>query len=827
MRPRSRIRPTPRRARTTLALPLLAWLLGATARAEVVILVPENQATIAAAIAAVPNGGTIDVAGGTYAAPSPNGFVLNNLGKGFTMRARAGATVVLSGSNARPVLRLQNTSPGAGGAIVFEGLTFADGRSTTNGIAGGVTLSRAHATFVDCDFENNESAASSTGGGGAAVFEDSRVTFLRARFVGNRAKNEGAGLKVGGGASGEPVVYVHASQFVDNLANIANHRNTAAGGGIHLTDGKIRVTNTRFAGNEAGYVGGGFYALGTWATPVGTPHADAVLADCTFEDNHARPHATVTPPAPTEAGAVHAEDQATVRIYNSRFLLNSAEAGGAVNLYRAIVEVRDSVFRGNRAGAVDGTGNFGGALDVLSNEGVGNARRSGSLLLSGSLVQGRYGAVTTTAKAGGCLHVAGDFTNRLNGATAASTRASVTISDTVFYDCDVSATSLASGGAFDIYLADVTMTDVAILGSDALGTSSTGGAGRITSDSVADLLRLTVAGNSAVFIGGGLYIEGTDLTLADSWFFRNEISPGVNEGESVSNGAALFTNPDPALLGGGQTVNMVGEVSGTLFSENVGIPVYDGDRNTPPINDLRYNSNTFYNNTFGDHVYSDSLACCMNTAALNTVVITRTGAGSTAKSQVDNTALGSAPPVGALLAVPPRILQAVAAGDGDAQTESFAAFAWSGGAATFDGGPVAGNRGLLSVGTGIHTLSVAGGAAEATDDVANGAAPAATLAASPDSIAAGGNATLQWSTPSGTFLAAGLDQKVGVELASGGSTLVSPPATTTYRLIVVTQEGGDDAEATVSVDEPSAGAIFADDFESGGTCRWDTGCRVL
>jgi len=826
MRTRSRLRPTSRSARPARALPLLAWLLGAPLAAEVVVLVPENQATIAAAIAAVPDGGTIDVAGGTYAAPSPNGFVLNNLGKGFTLRARAGATVVLSGSNARPVLRVQNTSPGAGGAIVFERLRFADGRSTTNGIAGGVTLSRAHATFVDCEFANNESAASATGGGGAAVFEDSRATFLRASFLGNRAKNEGAGLKVGGGASGEPVVYVHASSFVDNLANVANHRNTAAGGGIHLTDGKIRVTNSRFVGNEAGYVGGGFYALGTWATPVSTPHAEAVLANCTFEDNHARPHATVSPPAPTEAGAVHAEDQATVRVYNSRFLLNSAEAGGAVNLYRAIVEVRDSLFRGNRAGAVDGSGNFGGALNVLSNEGVGNARRSGSLFLSGSLVQGRYGAVTTTARAGGCLHVAGDFTNRLNGATAAATRASLTVADTVFYDCDVSATSLASGGAFDIYLADVTMTDVAVLGSDAFGASSTGGAGRITSDSVANLLRLTVAGNSAVFIGGGLYIEGTDLDLADSWFFRNEISPGVNEGEASSNGAALFTNPDPNLLGGGATVNMIGEVSGTLFSENIGIPVFDGDRNTPPINDLRYNSNTFYNNTFGDHVYSDSLACCMSTAALNTVVITRTGAASTAKSQVDNTALGSAPPVGALLAVPPRLLQAVAAGDDAAETESFAAFAWSGGAATFDGGGVSGNVGLLSVGTGVHTLSVAGGALERTDDVASGANPQATLTVSPDSVGGGGSATLEWSTPSGTFLVAGLDQKAGVELSSGGSTVVSPPATTTYRLIVVTEEGGDDAEATLYVAEASEGMIFEDDFESGGTCRWDSGCRL-
>ncbi len=812
------------------------WVLGsitllvaaAPARSEIVIRVPEDQATITAAITAVPNGGTIDVAGGSYGAPSspaPGGFALTNLGKGFTMRARAGQTVTLSGANLRPVLRFVNTSPGASGAVVFEGLIFADGRSTTNGIAGGVTLSRAHATFVDCEFNNNESAASSTGGGGAAVFEDSRATFLRASFIGNRAKNEGAGLKVGGGGSGEPVVYVHGSTFTGNLANIANHRNTAAGGGIHLTNGVIRVTNSRFEGNEAGYVGGAFYALGTWQNPVTTPHAEAILANCTFEANHSRPHATVMPPAVNEAGAVHAEDQATVRIFNSRFLENTSETGGGVNLYRAIVEVHDSVFRGNRAGAVDGAGNFGGAINVLSNEGAGNARRSGSLTLTSSLVQGRYGATTTSAKAGGCLHAAGDFTNRLSGFSGASTRATVVVSDTVFYDCDVSASSLASGGGFDLYLTDVTMTDVAVILSDALGATATGGAGRITSDSVATLDGLTIAGNSAVFIGGGLYVEGTAMQLTDSWFFRNEISPGVAESEGSSAGAAIFTNPDPNLLGGGLGIDMTGTVSGTLFSEDIGIPVYDGDRNTPPINDLRYDGNTFYNNTFGDHVYSDSLNCCMNTAALNSVVITRSGAASTAKSQVDNIALGSAPAAGTLFALPPALLEAVAAGDGDPESESFAAFAWSGGAATLDGGSVGGNAALISVGTGIHTLSIGGGALLRTDDVADGASPRAGLLATPESIGGGGNATLQWSTPSGTALAAGLDQKVGVELASSGSTVVTPPATTTYHLLVVTEEGGDDAEETVFVDEASDSLIFADDFESGGPCRWDSGCQ--
>lgn len=817
-----------RAARIVLLLGAVGLSTAAATSAETILRVPEDVATISLAITQIPNGGTIDVAGGTYATPSPNGFTFSNLGKGFTLRGRHGQTVTLDGGSARSIARFINTTPASGGPIVFENLTFSNGRSTTDGVAGGITVSRGYATFVDCDFINNESAATTTGGGGAAVFQDSRVLFLRCRFEGNRAKNEGGGLRVGGGASGEPVVYVHAGQFLNNRVNFPGHRNTAAGGGIHLTDGKIRVTNTRFAGNEAGYVGGGFYALGTWREPLATPHADAILANCTFEGNRSVHDASVSPPGPNEAGGLHAEDQATVRIFGSRFLENTSEVGGGVNLYRAIVEIHGSVFRGNRAGAVDGSSNFGGAIDLISNDTAADGatnRRSGSLLVDGSLLQGRYGATTTAAKAGGCLHAAGDFYRRQNGFGGAATRATVTLSDTVFYDCDTSAASLASGGGFDIYLANVDLSGVAIVRSDALGTSSTGGAGRITSDSIATLSGVTVALDTAVFIGAGLYLEGSDATVTDSQFFRNDISPGVSEGEASSNGAAIFTGPVSNLLGTGQSVDMTGEVSSSVFSENVGIPVFDGDNGNGPINDLRYNSNGFYNTTFGDHVYTDSLACCLSTASLNALIVVRPGAPDTDKSQVANSWLGAPAVVGAHRVVPPSILSTVAAGDGEPATDAFSVFTWSGGSATFDGGSVTGNAGLVAVGAGIHTLSVAGGLLDLPDEATDAPTPRGTLDAAPESIGGGGSSTLSWTSASGTFLDAALDQGLGTGLAASGSVLVTPAATTTYRFVVVTAEGGDDATRTVFVDEASTQELFSDGFESGGTCAWDSGCE--
>ena len=111
----------------------------------------------------------------------------------------------------------------------------------------------------------------------------------------------------------------------------------------------MRVSNSRFENNQAGYVGGAIYGIGTWADPGSTPRTDMLIVNSTFINNHSIRDAGVSLNAPTEGGAFHAEAQTTARIYHSRFLKNSAMAGGALSLYQAIVEIYGSVFQGNRA----------------------------------------------------------------------------------------------------------------------------------------------------------------------------------------------------------------------------------------------------------------------------------------------------------------------------------------------------------------------------------------------------------------------------------------------------------------------------------------------
>ncbi|MFN8641668.1 MAG: hypothetical protein U0802_08440 [Candidatus Binatia bacterium] len=775
----------------------------AAAAASNVIQVPSQVADLQSAIAQVVNGGVIELANGTYASPT-GGWVINDRGKAFTIRAAAGATVVLDGGGARDIVRLINSSVAAGRPVTFESLVFNNGRSTTDGIAGGVTVQRGQATFVGCTFQNNRSD-SNTGGGGTVVAVGSTAFFNDCLWNNNSARTNGGGLALGTDSR----AVIHRSRFTNNRTNLPNHLATAAGGAIHVVNSSLRLSNTRFTGNQAGYVGGAVYVLGSWQDPVTTPRADAVVANCTFVDNQAVRDGSVSFGAPTEGGGLHVEDQATVRVFSSRFTTNSAHVGGGLNVYRGIAEVSDSVFEGNRATGT-GTGNgFGGAISLASNDAndgtTGNGsinRRSSALTVRDSLIRGRFGAVTTVAQVAGGIYVGGDNNRQFgwNGVaqmgTMATNRATATLDNVVVADCDVQETQGASGtgngGAIFADLGAVTLTNSLLIGNDAFAQFSYGG-GLALLKSSATLTGSTLAGNTAVSSGAGIFALGSDLSISGGRLVHNDLSPGVNETIGNSLGAALYTAPDAGL-----NLPMTGTVSNAVFSGNVGLPIVEDDRNAGPINDMRYNGNQIYSTSFGATVFNNPISGSRTTAQLNALVVTRSGAASTDKSATDNTALGSAPVSAAILAVPPAILPSNAAGDPAPPTSSYLGYAWTGGAATLDGNAVSGNFGLGSApGTGAHVLSVAGTPFNAVVNL--GADPAATFTATPSAVSAGAASTLAWNLTAGTYLDAAIDQGVSITPAAAGSTAVTPDVGTTYRFFGLTEEGGATGSAMVSV----------------------------
>jgi hypothetical protein len=783
------------------------------------IRVPSDVATIQQAITVVPDGGIIEIAPGTYTAPA-GGWDIVNPARSFTMRAESG-TVNLSGGGTQPILRYDVSVPSQRGHVVFENLVFVGGLSQTDARVGGVTLNNAAATFRGCTFTGNVGDAPSTGGGGIGAFGGTTAVFDDCLWSGNRATNGGGAMRIGGGSQ----IWVNRSQVIGNRSNYPGHRPSSSAGGFDVNNASLWVANTRFEGNEAGYAGGAIFSIGEWQVPWNVARAVVMVANCTFEDNKAEPDPSVTPAGPTEGGAIHVEDQAYLEVVNSRFLFNDADLGGGISNYRAVATVDNSVFMGNRAvDAGSGTG-FGGAIKVTSNDGPEDGTTnypSSELTVRDSYIQGRGQGVTTVAQVAGGIFVSGDVRRNygLSGSpvigTPAVNRALVTVERTVFADLDVepgdaSARGIAGGASMS--LVDLDMSNALIIGSDAQGTNSSGGGFRTLNESATSIVATTIAQNTANQFGAGVYATGTDISLTNCQLFDNEISPGVSEPESQSYGAAFFAAPTENAFPGFD-LPVTGQVSSSVISLNTGMPIFDDDRNPSPVNAVRYNGNTFHNTTFSDRVYRHAFVGSNTVSQLNSLVIAHSGVD---KATVANQWSSSAPVLGAIRAAPTAVLPTTAAGDPTSTTASYLGYAWSGGNATLDGSPVAGGIGFGATSVGTHVLNVDGQQFNAT--VTSGVAPDASLTADPIFITGGGSSTLSWSTTSGRFLGAHLDHGVGAIGVASGSVLVSPTATTTYTLMVVTEEGGVVRTATVWVDEVP-GEIFSDGFETGGTTRW-------
>ncbi|MFN7950765.1 MAG: hypothetical protein U0610_03485 [bacterium] len=808
-----------------LAISLAFAVVATAASAATVVRVPADAATLTAALSQVSDGGVIELASGTYVAPS-GGFKIFSATKRYTVRAAPGASVVLSGGGTTDVLRVMNT-PGTGRPLVFEGITIANGRSNTAGIGAGVTLANATVTFVDCQFLQNTSVTVTNGGGAISVGLGSTAYFSNVLMSGNTAKLAGGAILAYEGSR----VFVHGSQLIDNHTNVAGHQNNAFGGAIAVVDATLRVTQSRFEGNGAGYAGGAIYALGSWTDPVATPAADVLIANSTFVNNVASPAAGVTAPGATEGGAIHGEDQTTLRIFHSRFESNESQGGGALSCYRCITAIEHSIFRANAAvGTGSGQGN-GGALfihsddvnDSSTNSGATN-RRAATLTVDDTLFEGASDGVGN-GRLGGCVFVGGD-TSRAYGTGVpaqgglAGNRAPAVLSGVVFADCDVLGDSSQGGygGAIAASLADLTLSDSLLMQSDARSATSAdaaGGALALFSDTTATVARCFFALNTARMSGGAIWVLGASLALDGSYLVENSLT-------NSHSGAAIFFAPDGGG-GPGAPRNVAGTVTDCVLSDNTGpsaFTILDGDYTNGPINAVQYGGNTFYPDTSFDYLHS--MAGTKNAAGLNALVVNRSNGTSTVKAPThDNGGAVSAPKAGAIWAIPTQQLPAGAAGDSDGAAESDLAYAWTGATqATVDGQARTGYTGLDSrPSVGQHALVVSGQTVR--DTVTAGALPATTLVATPYVVAPGGTSSLAWSTDSGTFLEEAIDQGVALaNPAASGSTALHPTAGTVYRGFLIAEEGGAVGQGFVAV--RTGTAIFDGDFESGGVAAWSS-----
>lgn len=810
------------------------------------------------ALAAPQEGDTILLQDGSYSINDLSGsyafFLILDPGVHFTLKAANEGAAILSGDNAGRIFEYRVDTTGQEGWVTFDGLVFQNGR-TSSFDAGAIITRGGRSTFIKCQFLSNTSAPNTSSGASAGAVmatASSTAQFIECSFENNTSDNHGGAMLVGQGST----VFIHNSMFNNNRNNLPNQRSNALGGAIHVFNGlegtttSLYLSNTSFYNNQSGFAGGAIMVKGNFASPAQQSPSPSLLvvANCTFDTNTASNDPSVTTASPTEGGAIMAENNVVLKVFNSRFLGNSAALGGGIASFRASVTVQSSVFANNLAVGRESSNSSGqgGAIECHANDNCSDDTNypTGSLTVTDSYFE------TNQAQSGGAIYAAGD-TNRVFSTVAGCQQGSlednrlpVSLSEILIKACSVDDLigNHALGGGIAGNLMDLSLSNSIIIDSVAFGTDPSdttssskglGGAVAFRKATRATITGTVFEGNSADHQGGALHIFGSELAdFSQNIFIRNEINPGSTPPETDSRGAAIYSSPSTT-----DSISVSGAITDSIFSDQIGLPIFDSDTSDSNscgcFNLLTYDGNDFYNTTYADSVYKDSfIASTLNATELNSAVVDHGGGTTTPKSLLGtNLDLASSITTAALRATPTTIISTSTVGGAMLTTESYLAWAWNGGCAQLDLAqldPSTETTGAAIAEAGNHELQAwtgasCGGAADQADtiQVQLVAAPVAHLSANPLSISSGESSTLSWSIDSGDFLAGMISNEALPDMTtSSGSISVSPATTRSYHLIEVTVQGGSVAEQKVWVDELPPDTIFSDGFESGDTSSW-------
>lgn len=241
----------------------------------------DGDCTLRDALAAVADGGTVEVPPGSYALSiaGPGGLEEGDLDLTrpvtIVRQGDGGAFVDASGLGDR-VFQVDG-----GAEVRIEGLTLLGGRGTFRG--GGVRIVSGVAHLRDVAIVGG---AAGEGGGGLSVGMQGRVTVARSLFIDNRTRGTGGGIEVAGWARISDSAIVgnrariaggidvrHGTLLMDDVT-VATNRSRSAGGGLRAS-GDIRLAHVTVAGNRA-RTGGGLAAAPGVVTFVHSIVADNV-----------------------------------------------------------------------------------------------------------------------------------------------------------------------------------------------------------------------------------------------------------------------------------------------------------------------------------------------------------------------------------------------------------------------------------------------------------------------------------------------------------------------------------------------------------------------
>ena len=350
-----------RRFGPVLALAAVLGLGGpAVARADS-WLVPAQQPTIGAAIAAAAVGDTIVVACGTY---SEHGLVV---GKALTISGETGdpACVVVDGLGLGRVFDVDGTQ----GQVTFSGLTITGGAVSggfLTALGAGIRCQGGAVRVADCRFTGNAAVIGAGFGAEQAVIE-----LVDCAFDANTAVDPV--WAAGGGAwCRDSSGTIDRCTFSGNSAFSDNPDDPGDGGGLFINGSQLAIRDCLFTANDTGGGAGGFYAVdlddsvlercemrgnsARWGGGIYLENTRTRLDDCLIEDNTA-----------TSGGGALIGRSTSSLLTGCRFLANTATAGtgGGIDSWQSWPDLTACVFVGNSASGSGGGMNCGGTRPDL------------------------------------------------------------------------------------------------------------------------------------------------------------------------------------------------------------------------------------------------------------------------------------------------------------------------------------------------------------------------------------------------------------------------------------------------------------------------------
>lgn len=330
------------------------------------IVVPTDQPTIAAAIAAATTLDQIELAPGTY---TESGLVIS---QDLTIRAQNWGEPEnhIIQAAATPGTATDRVFTITGGRVSLQGLTIRHGNVADDGGAIHVSGAGTILSIYECTINNNAAIA---GSGGAVYSNQASVDFWECEVTGNTASGNGGGIFASGGGMNMSRCTVTGNQgmhgggiwLADGNAWVMDNAITANsaygdGGGIYFDLSAAGLnwyfTNSTLSGNSAGR-GGGIYMAASGSMPT--------LRHLTVASNSASL-------APNQGGGIFAAGPVASDLRACIVANNTATSGpdiyGTVNSldYNLIENITDATITGTTTNNITGTDPL---LESLANNG--------------------------------------------------------------------------------------------------------------------------------------------------------------------------------------------------------------------------------------------------------------------------------------------------------------------------------------------------------------------------------------------------------------------------------------------------------------------------